>query len=82
MMVPVAAIAANHKGGDVNNINHILCQFVANVNASINNNLVQNVYCHSGDADLSDVAELQLLGLDVDYEESLPENLVNMGTMQ
>ncbi len=54
---------------------------MANANASINENLIQNVNIHRGNTDVSDIAELGALGLQVDNKDPLPENLENVGTM-
>ncbi len=54
---------------------------MADANSSINNNLVQNIYHNWGNGNISDIAELQALGLEVDNEDPLPENLANVGTM-
>ncbi len=77
----VVITVANHRGGENENIKQILCQTVANANTSINNMLVQNIYHNWGNDVISDIAELQVLSLEVDKKDPLPENIANVGTM-
>ncbi len=80
-MAQLAVAVTNHRERENEDIKQILQQSVANVNASINNNLVQNIYHNWGYADTSGIAELQALGLEVDNKDPLSENLANVGTM-
>ena len=62
-MAQVAVAETNHGGGKNENIEQILCQFVANANASINNYLIQNIYHDWGNADISDIAECRVASI-------------------
>ncbi len=50
-IAPAAAAVVDCKGGEDEDTNRILCQSVANANASINDNLIKNVNIHFRNAD-------------------------------
>ena len=62
-------------------INQVLRELIANSNPSINNNILATV-CNSGrNLAGANASELRALGLEVENEDPLPENIPNVGTM-
>ena len=53
----------------------------SNPSSSINRQLISTVSSQRGNLDVSDLADILALGLQIDNEDPLPENLPNVGTM-
>ncbi len=51
------------------------------MDTSINSDLVGNMYLLEGNLGMSDISNLQALGLEVKHKDLLPKNLRNLGTM-
>ncbi len=62
-------------------INQALWELIANSNPSVNNNTVAIVLNSGRNLTGADASELHALGLEVENEDPLPENLPNVGTM-
>ncbi len=62
-------------------INQVLQESIANSNPSISNNIVATVRNSGRYLAGADASELRALGLEVENEDPLPENIPNVGTM-
>ncbi len=73
--------ASAGQSADNNFNSQILCTSTSNAMNSVDSKLIFSIAGRGTNVDSSDIGELRALGLEVDNEDPLPENLPNIGMM-